>query len=76
MAEPLLDHPDRFARVVIGNTGLPTGDQRLSDAFMAWQEFSQTTEVLDIGFLTQSATTTELTEAGPCEPADPVRPIR
>jgi haloalkane dehalogenase len=55
--------PDRFARVIIGNTGLPTGDARPSDAFMAWQKFSQTTEVFDVGFLLQSATTTELTAA-------------
>ncbi len=57
------DNPDRFARVVIGNTGLPTGEHAPSDAFMAWQEFSQTTEVFDIGFLLNSATITELSEA-------------
>jgi len=56
------ENPDRFARVVIGNTGLPTGEQRLSDAFMAWQKFSQTSDVFDIGFLIQGATITELTE--------------
>lgn len=56
-------NPDRFARIIIGNTGLPTGDQRPSEAFLAWQRFSQTTDVFDIGFLVQSATTTELTEA-------------
>lgn len=54
------ENPDRFARVIIGNTGLPTGEQRPSDAFMAWQKFSQTTEVFDIGFLLNSATITEL----------------
>lgn len=56
-------NPDRFARIIIGNTGLPTGDQRPSEAFLAWQRFSQTTDVFDIGFLIQSAATTELTEA-------------
>ncbi|NKB40093.1 MAG: alpha/beta fold hydrolase [Ilumatobacter sp.] len=56
------ENPDRFARVVIGNTGLPTGDQMPSDAFMAWQKFSQTTEVFDIGFLLNSATITGLTD--------------
>jgi haloalkane dehalogenase len=55
------DNPDRFARVIIGNTGLPTGEHAPSDAFMAWQKFSQTTPVFDVGFLLQSATTTELT---------------
>ena len=55
------ENPDRFARVIIGNTGLPTGEHPPSDAFLAWQKFSQTTEVFDIGFILQSATLTELT---------------
>jgi len=52
--------PDRYARVAIGNTGLPTGHGPASDAFMAWQKFSQETPVFDIGFLINSATTTDL----------------
>lgn len=43
------EHPERFARVAIGNGGLPTGDERMSDAFKAWQDFSQTTPELHIG---------------------------
>ena len=35
--------PDRYARVVIGNTGLPTGHGPASEAFLAWQKFSQET---------------------------------
>jgi haloalkane dehalogenase len=58
----LTANPDRFARIVVGNTGLPTGDGPVSDAFMAWQKFSQETPVFDIGFLLNSATVTELTE--------------
>ncbi len=57
------ENPDRFARVVIGNTGLPTGEHPPSDAFMAWQKFSQTTPVFDIGSLINRATITELSEA-------------
>ncbi len=56
-------NPDRFDRVVIGNTGLPTGDQRPSDAFLAWQRFSQTTPVFDVGFLLDAATNTTLSPA-------------
>ncbi len=52
--------PDRFDRVIVGNTGLPTGEGRPSDAFMAWQKFSQTTPVFDIGVLLNMATVTEL----------------
>lgn len=54
------EHPDRFDAVVVGNTGLPTGDGRPTDAFLAWQRFSQTTPVFDVGFLLQAATITEL----------------
>ena len=43
------EHPERFARVAIGNGGLPTGDERMSDAFKAWQDFSQTTPELHVG---------------------------
>ncbi len=53
-------NPDRFARIVVGNTGLPTGDGKPSDAFMAWQKFSQTSPTFDIGFLINSATVTDL----------------
>src|SRR3954454_2230235 len=43
--------PDRYARVVIGNTGLPTGHGAPSKAFLAWQQYSQETPVLEIGNL-------------------------
>jgi haloalkane dehalogenase len=55
------ENPDRFDRVIVGNTGLPTGDGRPTEAFLAWQKFSQTTPVFDIGFLVDAATITELT---------------
>ena len=56
-------NPDRFDRIVIGNTGLPTGDGPMSKAFMDWQKYSQTTPVFDIGFLINSASLTDLSEA-------------
>jgi haloalkane dehalogenase len=31
------EHPERFARVAIGNGGLPTGDERMNEAFQAWR---------------------------------------
>jgi haloalkane dehalogenase len=43
------ENPDRFARIVVGNTGLPTGDQPMSDAFQAWQTYSQETPELAVG---------------------------
>jgi haloalkane dehalogenase len=36
------EHPDRFSRVVVANTGLPTGEHPSSDAFLAWQRYSST----------------------------------
>ena len=40
-------YPERFARIVVANTGLPTGEA-FSEAFSRWLEFSQTTPVLPI----------------------------
>jgi len=54
------ENPDRFARVVIGNGGLPTGDMPVGEAFMRWQKFSQESPAFDIGRLIQGATTTQL----------------
>jgi haloalkane dehalogenase len=43
------ENPDRFARVAIGNTNLPTGHGTPPDAFLAWREFSQTTTDFPVG---------------------------
>jgi haloalkane dehalogenase len=53
--------PERFARVVAANTFLPTGDTRASDAFFAWQKFSQETEVFPVGGIVNAGCTTDLT---------------
>lgn len=45
----LAGEPDRFKRVVVGNSGLPTGHGPASDAFLAWQEFASTTEQFPVG---------------------------
>lgn len=54
------EHASRFARVVISNTGLPTGDHPLSEAFMAWQHYSKTSPDFEIGRLINAATVREL----------------
>ena len=54
--------PERFSRVVVGNTGLPTGHQPLSDAFMAWQKFSQESPRFDIGTIVNGGCTSDLSE--------------
>ena len=43
------ENPDRFRRVVAANTGLPTGDTGMGEAFLAWQRFSQETPELPVG---------------------------
>ena len=52
--------PDRFARVVVGNTGLPTGERPPNDAFMAWQKFSQTSPQFPIGGIVNGGCATDL----------------
>lgn len=42
---------DRFAAFSLSNTGLPTGDQKMSDDFLRWQRFSQEDPEFDIGFI-------------------------
>jgi haloalkane dehalogenase len=41
--------PDRYARVVIGNGGMPTGDRPPNEAFLAWQNFAKTADDFPIG---------------------------
>ncbi len=43
------ERPDTFARVVASNTGLPTGEQGMNEAFQRWREFSQTVPEMPIG---------------------------
>lgn len=57
------EHPDRFARVVIGNGGLPTGDQQMPDAFGAWQRFARETPVFDVGGIVSGGSRTPLDPA-------------
>lgn len=41
--------PERFARLVIMNTGLPTGEGRVSDAFLTWRSFAESHPDLEVG---------------------------
>ncbi len=54
------EQPDRFARVVAANTGLPTGDQPPTEAFMRWQRFSQETPNFNVGLIVNSGCISDL----------------
>jgi len=48
------EHEARFARVVASNTYLPTGQERVGEAFLAWQKFSQEAPVFPVGRIVSS----------------------
>ena len=48
------EHPDRFARVVAANTGLPTGDVTMPDIWWLFHDAVAQAETLDIGRFVQS----------------------
>jgi haloalkane dehalogenase len=56
------EHPDRFRRVVAANTGLPTGDMDMGEAFLAWQRFSQDVPELPVGRIVAGGCTSTLSE--------------
>jgi len=45
----LAENPDLFARFSLSNTGLPTGDHSVSEAFYRWRKFSQEDPEFDTG---------------------------
>jgi haloalkane dehalogenase len=49
------EHPERFARVVAANTGLPVGEGSPSEAFLAWRRASQEMPVMPVGRLVAGA---------------------
>ena len=52
--------PDRFARVQVGNTGLPDGQRTPNEAFMAWQKFSKESPQFPIGGIVNGGCVTDL----------------
>jgi len=57
------EHADRFARIVVANTFLPTGDMPAGNAFMAWRKFSQETPEFPVGGIVQGGCATPLAPA-------------
>ena len=52
--------PERFRRVVVANTFLPTGDSPPGDAFLAWQKFSQEVETFPTGVIINGGCASDL----------------
>jgi haloalkane dehalogenase len=54
------EQPDLFARVVVANTGLPTGDHPMSEAFLAWQRAAAGMADMQVGRIVSNGTATDL----------------
>ena len=54
------EHPDRFARVVTANTGLPDGTRRLPEAWWQFRDFVARTPDLPVGMLVSRGCATAL----------------
>jgi haloalkane dehalogenase len=50
-----VEHPERIERIVVLDTGLFTGHQRMTDAWTAFRDFVERTEDLPVGFLVRGA---------------------
>lgn len=55
--------PERFARVVTANTGLPTGDQQPTEGFMRWRGYSQKVEHFSVSGVVKTGVQGELSPA-------------
>ena len=55
--------PERFARVVIANTALPTGDRPLGEAFESWRAYSQAADPYNSGRIVFGCTSSKITPA-------------
>jgi haloalkane dehalogenase len=55
-------NPERFARLVPMNTGVPSGRQEMPEAWEEFRAFVERVEELPVGILIRNATATELTD--------------
>ncbi len=57
------EHPRRFARVVVANTGLPTGDLAMPDIWWRFREVIQAAPEIEVGRFIESGCLRPMTEA-------------
>ena len=55
--------PERFARILLANGGLPTEQTRINSAFKIWRAFSRHSPVFPIGWIVQGGTRHRLSRA-------------
>lgn len=56
------ENEQRFARIALGNGGLPTGDQEMPKAFIIWRAFARYSPWFPIGKIIQKSTITDLSD--------------
>lgn len=54
------EQPDRFARVMLSNGAITTGEQKMPRAFTIWKNFAKYSPIFPIGKIIDSATVTDL----------------
>ena len=54
--------PERFARIVVANSTLPTGDAPMPAAFKAWRDYSQSVPDFNAGRIVYGGTISKITE--------------
>ncbi|MHA1726769.1 MAG: haloalkane dehalogenase [Promethearchaeota archaeon] len=57
-----IENKERFKRIILANGGLPTGEQRMNDAFLKWREFSRSSPQFKIERIIQGGTVTKLSK--------------
>jgi haloalkane dehalogenase len=57
-----VEHAERVDRLVIMDSGLFTGEQRMSEAWQAFRDFVERTEDLPVGFLVKGGCATEMSD--------------
>jgi haloalkane dehalogenase len=57
------EHPDRFARVMLSNGGLPDGDMRVPGVFRAWVAFARYSPWFPVGRIVDAGCVKDLSEA-------------
>lgn len=57
------EHPERFRRIVVANTGLPTGDLPMPDIWWRFREAIQGQPALDVGWFVQSGCRRPMSDA-------------